>query len=112
MVMRLPISSPSTRRSYPTGLCAGLDRPLPDPLGAGLGTHLVVSGWCFHPRHPIAALAIELDGRRFPAEFHSFRRYQRRGPAAWGAFAGVVAVPSCTWPRSVELGVRAVLSTS
>jgi len=111
MVMRLPITSRSPRRSRSTGLCAGLDRPLPDPLCAGLDTHLVVTGWCFHQHFPITAIEVELDGRRFPAEFHGFRRYERHGAAAWGAFAAIVSVPSCQWPRSVQVSVRAVLST-
>jgi glycosyltransferase involved in cell wall biosynthesis len=111
MVMRLPISLPSIRRPRRTQLCAGLDRPLPDPLCAGLDTSLVVTGWCHHPRYTISALEIELDGERFPAEFHGFRRYDQQGPAAWGGFGGVVKVPVCQWPRSVAVSVRAVLST-
>jgi glycosyltransferase involved in cell wall biosynthesis len=111
MVMRLPISFPSTKRPQRSGLTAGLDRPLPDPLCAGLDTDLVITGWCHHSECSIASVEFELDGRRFPAEFHGFRRYGRKGVGAWGAFGGIVSVPSCQWPRSVELQVRAVLST-
>jgi glycosyltransferase involved in cell wall biosynthesis len=111
MVMRLPISFPSSRRTHTKGLCSGLDRPLPDPLCAGLDTDLVVTGWCHHSDFPVSSLELEVDGRRFPAEFHSFRRYERKGSAAWGAFGCVVSIPACQWPRSIEMHLRAVLST-
>lgn len=80
-------------------LAVGLDAPLPGYLGAGRGAAIFVKGQCAHPRSPVRAVDVLVDGvPRAPADCLN------------GVFWAVVPVSPPSDAGTVELGVRARLA--
>ena len=90
-------------------LVANLESPLPAALPAGCATAVFCYGTCFHPREPVAALALLVDGvRHRPA---AARMPRRDIPGALrSGFWGTVPV-AAPQSGSVELGVAARLAS-